>query len=64
MCQFSKAATANNKCTDSYQTTSEDVIKVNAFDLREAFGYKPGFLTTIAFSCEYPAILYGLTAFR
>jgi hypothetical protein len=38
----------------------EDLVVVDAFDLREAFGNQAGFLSTISLHIKDPTVLYDL----
>ena len=42
----------------------EDLVKVNTFDLREAFHYKVGIFAAIGFDVKKPVVVYDFAAFQ
>ena len=64
MCQFLIEASASIKCSLKSYDRGEDLVKVNSFDLREAFCYEVGALVAIGFDVKNPAIVYDFPAFQ
>ena len=56
-------ASASIKCSLKLYNRGENLVKVYAFDLGEAFCYKVGVLAAITFDIENPAVVYDFVAF-